>query len=54
LLKTQQDDVRERNKEIDAGVFAAVNDPSGRWQAPKKEMVAPALNFAPLENAARP
>ena len=52
LLKTQQDDMRERNREIDEGVFAAINDPRRPLQAPKKETVAPALNFAPLENAA--
>ncbi len=52
LLKTQQDDVRERNRQIDEGVFAAINDPKRPLQAPKAERVAPALNFAPLENAA--
>ena len=52
LLKTQQDDVRERNRQIDEGVFAAINDPKRPLQAPKTERVAPALNFAPLENAA--
>jgi N-acetylated-alpha-linked acidic dipeptidase len=52
LLKTQQDDVRERNRQIDEGVFAATNDPKRPLQAPKKEPVAPALNFAPLENSA--
>jgi N-acetylated-alpha-linked acidic dipeptidase len=52
LLKTQQDDMRERNRQIDEGVFAATNDPRRPLQAPKKETVAPALNFAPLENAA--
>jgi N-acetylated-alpha-linked acidic dipeptidase len=52
LLKTQQDDARERNKQIDEGIFAAINDPKRPLQAPKREMVAPALNFAPLENAA--
>ena len=52
LLKTQQDDARERNKQIDEGIFAAINDPKRPLQAPKKETVAPALNFAPLENAA--
>ncbi len=52
LLKTQQDDMRERNRQIDEGVFAAINDPKRPLQAPKKETVAPALNFAPLENAA--
>ena len=52
LLKTQQDDARERNKQIDEGIFTAINDPKRPLQAPKKETVAPALNFAPLENAA--
>jgi N-acetylated-alpha-linked acidic dipeptidase len=52
LLKTQQDDARERNKQIDEGVFTAINDPKRPLQAPKKETIAPALNFAPLENAA--
>jgi N-acetylated-alpha-linked acidic dipeptidase len=52
LLKSQQDDVRERNRQIDEGVFTATNDPKRPLQAPKKERVAPALNFAPLENAA--
>jgi N-acetylated-alpha-linked acidic dipeptidase len=52
LLKTQQDDVRERNRQIEEGVFAAIDDPKRPLQAPKSERVAPALNFAPLENAA--
>src|SRR5580765_3051315 len=52
LLKTQQDDARERNKQIDEGIFTAINDPKRPLQAPKKETIAPALNFAPLENAA--
>ena len=52
LLKTQQDEVRERNKQIEDGVFAAINDPKRPLEAPKIEQVAPALNFAPLENAA--
>ncbi|HEU5257411.1 MAG TPA: transferrin receptor-like dimerization domain-containing protein [Vicinamibacterales bacterium] len=52
LLKTQQDDVRERNRQIEEGVFRAINDPKRPLQAPKMERVPPALNFAPLENAA--
>jgi N-acetylated-alpha-linked acidic dipeptidase len=52
LLKTQQDDARERNKELDEGVFAAVNDPRRPMAAPSVEKVPPALNFAALENAA--
>ena len=51
LLKQQQDDVRERNRQVDDGVFAATMDPKRPVQPPKKEAVAPALNFAPLENA---
>jgi len=52
LLKDRQDAVRERNKEIEEGVFTAVNDPRRPLEAPKSETVPPALNFAPLENAA--
>jgi len=52
LLRTQQDDVRERNRQIEEGVFRAINDPKRPLQAPKSERVPPALNFAPLENAA--
>ena len=52
LLKTQQDEVRERNRQIEDGVFSAINDPKRPLQAPKVEQVPPALNFAPLENAA--
>ena len=52
LLKNQQDEVRERNTQIDEGVFAAVNDPRRPLAAPKVEEVPPALNFATLENAA--
>jgi N-acetylated-alpha-linked acidic dipeptidase len=52
LLKDRQDDVRERNRQIDEGVFAAVTDPRRPLAAPKVEQVPPALNFAPVENAA--
>jgi N-acetylated-alpha-linked acidic dipeptidase len=51
LLRTQQDSVRERNRQIVDGVFAAVNDPKRARPIPKMEDVPPALNFAPLENA---
>jgi N-acetylated-alpha-linked acidic dipeptidase len=51
LLKKQQDDVRERNQQITDGVFALINDPKHPQQAPKIETAAPALNFAPLDNA---
>ncbi len=52
LLKTRQDEVREQNLRLTDGVFAAINDPRRPLVAPKPETVPPALNFAPLENAA--
>jgi N-acetylated-alpha-linked acidic dipeptidase len=52
LLKTRQDDVRDRNLRIEEGVYAAIDDPRRPLVAPKPETVPPALNFAPLENAA--
>jgi N-acetylated-alpha-linked acidic dipeptidase len=52
LLKTRQDEVREQNLRITDGVFAAINDPRRPLLPPKPETVPPALNFAPLENAA--
>jgi len=52
LLKQRQDDVRERNRQVTDGVFAAVNDPKEPRPVPVVEQVPPALNFAPLENAA--
>ena len=52
LLKRRQDDIRERNRQIDDGLFAAMRDPRRPEAAPEKKTVPPALNFAPLENAA--
>jgi N-acetylated-alpha-linked acidic dipeptidase len=52
LLKNSQDEVRDRNLRIEEGVFAAIDDPRRPLVPPKAETVPPALNFAPLENAA--
>ncbi len=52
LLKERQDEVRERNRQIEEGVFASVVDRRRPVKAPSIEEVPPALNFAPLENAA--
>jgi len=52
LSKKMQDEIRERNKEIDEGVFTATADPKKTYVPPKKEEVPPYQNFAPLENAA--
>jgi N-acetylated-alpha-linked acidic dipeptidase len=51
LLQKMQDDIRERNKEIDEGVFKATNDPRRPLMPPSVEAVPPHLNFAPIENA---
>jgi N-acetylated-alpha-linked acidic dipeptidase len=51
LLAQKQDEVRERNEELDEGVFRATFDPRRPTVAPAKEDVPPHLNFAPLENA---
>jgi N-acetylated-alpha-linked acidic dipeptidase len=52
LLKSEQDEIAEKNKQIDEGVFAATSDPKNPIAAPKREEVPPFLNFAPLENGA--
>jgi N-acetylated-alpha-linked acidic dipeptidase len=49
-LKDKQDKTRERNREIEEGVFTAAADPAKTYVPPAKEQVAPYLNFAPLEN----
>ena len=49
-LKDKQDKVKERNRQIEEGVFTATADPTKKYVPPTKEQVAPFLNFAPLEN----
>jgi N-acetylated-alpha-linked acidic dipeptidase len=52
LSEKAQDEIRERNREIEEGVFKATDDPRQPLVAPAAETVPPHLNFAPLENAA--
>jgi N-acetylated-alpha-linked acidic dipeptidase len=52
LLSKKQDEIRERNRQIADGVFAAVRDPRRPVPIPKTETVPPAINFAPYDNAA--
>jgi N-acetylated-alpha-linked acidic dipeptidase len=49
-LKKKQDEVRERNRQIEEGVFTATADPEKQNVPPPKEAVPPFLNFAPLDN----
>jgi N-acetylated-alpha-linked acidic dipeptidase len=51
LAQKTQDEIRERNREIEEGVFQATNDPRRPLLPPPVEAVPPHLNFAPLENA---
>ncbi len=51
LSQKMQDDIRERNKEIEEGVFKATDDPRRPLVPPSVEAVPPHLNFAPFENA---
>jgi N-acetylated-alpha-linked acidic dipeptidase len=52
LLKSKQETARERNRNLDEGVLLAVIDPRRPQVVPPREDVPPALNFAPIENAA--
>jgi N-acetylated-alpha-linked acidic dipeptidase len=47
-----RDDIRERNLEIEEGVFTASADSKKAYFPPKKEDVPPYLNFSPLQNSA--
>jgi N-acetylated-alpha-linked acidic dipeptidase len=51
LLADKQDEIRERNQELEEGLFKAMFDPRHPTVAPAKEEVPPHLNFAPIENA---
>ncbi|HVZ20788.1 MAG TPA: transferrin receptor-like dimerization domain-containing protein, partial [Vicinamibacterales bacterium] len=51
LLSRKQDEIRERNRRIADGVFAAMRDPRHPMPMPTQEAVPPAINFAPLDNA---
>ena len=51
LLASKRDEIRERNQELEDGVFRATFDPRRPTVAPAKEEVPPHLNFAPFENA---
>jgi N-acetylated-alpha-linked acidic dipeptidase len=51
LLSDKQDEIRERNQEVEEGVFKATFDPRRPTVAPQHEEVPPHINFAPLDNA---
>jgi N-acetylated-alpha-linked acidic dipeptidase len=51
LLADKQEEIRERNQELDEGTFKATFDPRRPTVAPAREEVPPHLNFAPMQNA---
>jgi N-acetylated-alpha-linked acidic dipeptidase len=51
LSQKMRDDIIERNREIEEGLFSATNDPRTPLVAPSTETVPTHLNFAPLDDA---
>jgi N-acetylated-alpha-linked acidic dipeptidase len=50
LWKKKSDEIKERNKELEEGVYVAIADPKKTLVPPKAEGVPPFLNFAALRN----
>lgn len=46
-----REEIREKNRRINDGTFAAVFDPTETYIMPKTEAPAPYLNFSPLQNS---
>jgi N-acetylated-alpha-linked acidic dipeptidase len=53
LLKRKQEEIEERNREFEDGIFLATSDPQHPKGPPEKEATPPELNFAPLQNAVK-
>jgi N-acetylated-alpha-linked acidic dipeptidase len=53
LLKHKQEEIEERNREFEEGIFLATSDPQHPKGPPEAEATPPELNFAPLQNAAK-
>ena len=51
LAKDKQEEIRERNRELDEGLFTATADPREPDVPPARDDLPPFLNFAPLDNA---
>jgi len=51
LLADKQEEIGERNQELDEGMFKATFDPRRPTVPPTREEVPPHLNFAPMQNA---
>jgi N-acetylated-alpha-linked acidic dipeptidase len=51
LLKAKQDEITERNLELQEGVFTAAADPRKTFVPPPAEAVPPYMNFTPMKNS---
>ncbi len=51
LASDERTTIKEKNSDIDEGVYQALADPKKKSVPPTKEPLPPYLNFAPLENA---
>ena len=51
LLKDKQEEYKERNLELEEGMFKAMLDPHRPTLPPPAESVPPFMNFAPMKNA---
>src|SRR5207237_343344 len=51
LRDTRAEQIAERNRQLDEGVFSATADPKEPTQAPNRETLPPHLNFAAIQNA---
>jgi len=51
VLDKKREEIAERNRQLEEGVFQAILDPRRPSVAPQREDVPPHLDFAPLENA---
>ena len=51
LATNMRDEAKERDKEIDEGVYQALYDPKKKLVPPPSEPIPPYLNFAPLDQA---
>ncbi|HJT89183.1 MAG TPA: M28 family metallopeptidase, partial [Bryobacteraceae bacterium] len=50
LARSMREEIADRDRRLDEGMFAALEDPRDKLLPPPRELVPPALNFAPLEN----
>ncbi|MBV8072601.1 MAG: M28 family metallopeptidase [Acidobacteriaceae bacterium] len=52
LLRNSQQAIRDRNRDLEDGVYSATSDPLKPLLPPSPEPVPPHFNFAPVQNAA--